>query len=95
MRWQVLDLVEDVEQYDREKPLVVAKNIGGREMAASVQSKLRLLKVGARTEHKNELEEKKKNGLNEGRRTALFLPQPCTRAINNNAVLTGKGYSAP
>lgn len=42
---QVLDLVEDVEQYDREKPLVVAKNIGGREMAASVQSKLRLLKV--------------------------------------------------
>ena len=44
--------MEDVEQYDREKPLVVAKNIGGREMAASVQSKLRLLKVGARTEHK-------------------------------------------
>ena len=42
---QVLDLVEDVEEYDREKPLVVAKTIGGREMAASVQSKLRLLKV--------------------------------------------------
>lgn len=34
-----------MEQYDREKPLVVAKNIGGRDMAASVQSKLRLLKV--------------------------------------------------
>eukprot|EP00903_Cladosiphon_okamuranus_P017019 g15686.t1 len=41
---EVLDLVEDVEQYDRSKPLVVAKNVGGRDMAASVQSKLRLLK---------------------------------------------------
>lgn len=45
------NLVEDVEQYDREKPLVVAKTTGGREMAASVQSKMRVLKVRKQKVH--------------------------------------------
>ncbi|CAM9904219.1 unnamed protein product [Scytosiphon promiscuus] len=41
---EVEDLVQDVEHFDKEKPLVIARAVGGREMAASVQAKLRLLK---------------------------------------------------
>lgn len=37
--------MEDVEHDDNEKPLVIAKKTGGKSMSASVQSKLRLLKV--------------------------------------------------
>ncbi|CAM9613703.1 unnamed protein product [Pylaiella littoralis] len=49
LRADVLDeeveaLVEDVENYDREKPLVLAEKVGGKSMSASVHAKLGLLK---------------------------------------------------